>query len=395
MENAKKVEHSVDEEPGGSKKELPIDSQKEEPGGQTQESFIEQNWQTSSKNAIRSIDDLVTFYPALKDDRTALKQVVRTFHMRIPHYYLSLVVNPADASDPIRRQCIPSVDEIQESVYEDIDPLGEEKTSPTPCLVHRYPDRALLLVTSRCFMYCRHCTRKRLWQKNIPEPSLKDLEISLTYVKENKQIREVVVSGGDPLTLGTERLDYILSSLSKIHSLEVIRIGTRAPVVLPSRIDESLCRTLDKYENLWINVQFNHPREVTEASISACKKLQRCGIPLSNQSVLLKGVNDSVEVMTELCHRLQSIRVRPYYLYQCDPVVGASHFRTSVWKGIELIEKMRGHTSGMCIPHFVVDGPEGRGKIPLGPQYLLSASDDMITLRNYKNEIFTYYNPKG
>lgn len=386
MDNAKKEVHPVDEEPGGSKKD--------EPGGYKHGSVIEDNWQSAYKNSIRSIDELASFLPSFKEEKAPLKQVVKAFHMRIPHYYLSLIEDFSNAADPIRRQCIPSPDEIRETGYESIDPLGEEKDSPTPCLVHRYPDRVLLLVTGRCFMYCRHCTRKRLWQKNIPEPTLKDMEEALVYVKENKQIREVIVSGGDPLMLPTERLDYILSSLARIENIQVVRIGTRAPAVLPARVDESLCRTLEKYEKLWINVQFNHPREITEQATYACRKLQRSGIPLSNQSVLLRGINDTPEIMTELCRKLQGIRVRPYYLFQCDPVVGAAHFRTSIWKGIGIIEKMRGHTSGMCVPAFVVDGVEGRGKVPLSPQYLLATSEEAVLLRNYKNEVFWYYNPK-
>jgi lysine 2,3-aminomutase len=194
--------------------------------------------------------------------------------------------------------------------------------------------------------------------------------------------------------LATERLDYILSSIARIKSIETIRIGTRALVVLPQRIDESLCKVLKKYENLWVNTQFNHPLEVTPYAIEACRKLQSCGIPISNQSVLLKGINDDTNLMISLCQKLQSIRVRPYYLYECDPVIGASHFRTSIWKGIEIIERMRGYTSGMCIPNFVVDGPEGKGKIPIGPNYLLSISPEGVTLRNYNNETFFYYNPK-
>jgi lysine 2,3-aminomutase len=243
-------------------------------------------------------------------------------------------------------------------------------------------------------MYCRHCTRKRLWRCRIPEPTLKDIDLALSYVRQNREIREVIISGGDPLTLPTEKIDYILSSIAEIKNVEVIRIGTRAPVVLPQRIEDNLCKVLEKYENLWVNTQFNHPEEITPQAISACRKLQRCGIVLSNQSVLLKGINDNVKTMLELCRKLQAIRVRPYYLYQCDPVVGAHHFRTSVLRGMDILENMRGYTSGMCIPTFVVDGIDGRGKIPISPNYVLSQSPDGLTLRNYKNETFFYYNPK-
>jgi len=369
------------------------DAIKEEPGGSNKKCCQVQDWNTEYKNSIKSIDELVKCIPLGPFEKQVLRIVSKTYHLRITPYYLSLISNIFDANDPVRRQCIPSIEEIKENAHDSIDPLAEEKTSPQSCLVHRYPNRVLLIVTGRCFMYCRHCTRKRLWQKNQLEPTLKDIDKALDYVRLNPQIREVVVSGGDPLTLATERLDYILHSISKIKSVEVIRIGSRAPVVLPQRIDDSLCSMLEKYQNLWMNVQFNHPREITPESEEACRKLQKRGIVLSNQSVLLKGINDDPEVMKELCHKLQSIRIRPYYLFQCDPVVGASHFRTSVFKGVDIIEKMRGYTSGMCIPTFVVDGIEGKGKVPLSPNYLVSLSPEGLTLRNFKNEIFFYNNP--
>jgi lysine 2,3-aminomutase len=243
-------------------------------------------------------------------------------------------------------------------------------------------------------MYCRHCTRKRLWKQKSFEPSEKEIDAALAYVREHKEIREVVVSGGDPLTLCTEKLDYILSAVSRVENVEVVRLGTRTPVVMPERVDEELCETLGKYEKLWINVQFNHPREITQQSTEACRKIQKQGIPMSNQSVLLKGVNDDPETMKELCQKLQSIRVRPYYLFQCDPVSGAEHFRTSVWRGVEIIEKLRGHTSGMCVPTFVIDGIDGHGKIPIGPNYMVSMSPEGVTLRNYNFETFFYHDPK-
>jgi lysine 2,3-aminomutase len=314
--------------------------------------------------------------------------------MSITPYYFSLIENPNDEDDPIRKQCVPTVSELKDDFTEEVDPLSEEETSPVSCLVHRYPDRALLIVSNRCFMYCRHCTRKRIWKNNLPQPTLKEINKALEYVKANKKIREIIVSGGDPLRLSSQKINTILAAIARCENIEAIRIGTRAPVVYPSRIDEELCKVLSKYKNLWINVQFNHPREVTVQSEEACRKLQRCGIPISNQSVLLKGINDDPKTMLELCHKLQSIRVRPYYLFQCDPVIGTSHFRTPVFKGTQIIEKMRGHTGGMCVPTFVVDGIKGKGKIPLGPNYLVSTSEDGLKLRNYKNEVFFYPNPK-
>ncbi len=355
----------------------------------------EKEWLALYKSSIRSVEDLSKFITLDEKDVKNIKQVSKQYNMRIPEYYFSLIKEPQNLKDPVRMQSIPDACEIDENFHESIDPLGEEKTSPVRCLVHRYPDRALLIVTNNCFMYCRHCTRKRIWRKSIPEPSLKELEQALEYVKSNKSIREIIISGGDPLTLSTERLDYILASVAKIKNIDVIRIGTRAPVVLPQRIDDSLCKVLGKYDNLWINTQFNHPNEITAQSTKACRKLQKAGIPLSNQSVLLKGINDTPEIMMQLCHKLQSIKVRPYYLFQCDAVVGVSHFRTSVWRGVEIIEKMRGHTSGMCVPTYVIDGEDGKGKIPIGPQYLISMTSEGVVLRNYKNECFFYYNPQG
>jgi lysine 2,3-aminomutase len=347
------------------------------------------------KKLIATADQLAKFINFDATTLKALNEIIKQYHMLIPPYYFSLIKDLNDENDPIRKQCVPALEELFSNSLEKEDPLGEKKTSVTNILVHRYPDRVLLLSTSRCFMYCRHCTRKRLWQNDDVEPSLAEIRSSLDYVREHKEIREIIISGGDPLTLNQERLDWILEDASSIEHVQSIRIGTRTPVVFPERITKSLCRMLGKYDKLWINMQFNHPREITPESTAACRMLQKSGIPLSNQSVLLKGINDSVEVMKELCQKLQAIRVRPYYIFQCDEVVGASHFRTSVFKGIEIIEHLRGHTSGMCVPRFVVDGPNGKGKIPLDPQYLLSMTPDKVVLRNYNNEVFEYHNPQS
>jgi len=378
MAVAKKIVNTLDEEPGGCSNSI----------------ISEEDWRIAEKNSFKNIEDLQQNMFLSSNDISALKPVVKKYHMRITPYYLSLVQNPFNSQDPIRKQCVPSLEELYDTEEDTLDPLGEEKTSPIPCLVHRYPDRVLFVVTGRCFMYCRHCTRKRLWKNKNCEPTLKELELGFQYIKDNPQIREVVVSGGDPLTLPTKKLDYILSNLARLGNIQAIRIGTRTPVVFPQRIDEPLCAMLEKYSSLWINVQFNHPREITPESTEACRKLQRCGIPLNNQSVLLKGVNDDPQVMIELCHKLQSIRVRPYYLFECDPVVGASHFRTPVGKGIEIIKKMRGYTGGMCVPTFVVDGIDGRGKVPLNPDYLVSINDDEVVLKSYNGEVFRYRNPR-
>ncbi len=341
-----------------------------------------------SKEIYNTLEDISEVIPI--EDMESLEEVSRKFNVRIPNHYLSLIDLNNLENDPIYKQCMPSVEELEFSPVESADPLGEESMSPVSCLVHRYPDRVLLLVTGTCFMYCRHCTRKRLWEKGSCPTEDGELEKAFDYIRSTSSIREVVVSGGDPLTLSNSKIDWILSRLSEMDHIEVIRIGTRAPVVYPNRITESLCRILEKYEKLWVNVQFNHPSEIVEESILACKELQRCGIPVSNQSVLLRGINDDPEVMKELCQKLQSIRIRVYYLFQCDPVIGAHHFRTSVLKGIEILEYMRGHTSGMCIPTFVVDGVEGHGKVPVSPNYLLSMSEKGVLLRNYENKVFFY-----
>lgn len=348
------------------------------------------NWTDADKRSIKDPDELFRFISMSNREKQFLRTVVGLYRMRIPEYYFSLIKNRDDPNDSIRMQCVPSPDELAERICELSDPLEEEKTSPTSFLVHRYPDRVLLLVTNRCFMYCRHCTRKRLWKNENFDISSRELDNALDYVRIHKNIREIVISGGDPLTLSTDKIDDILSRISKISHVAVTRIGTRAPIVLPKRIDDGLCAVLERYDNLWVNIQFNHPREITTQSIAACRKLQKCGIPLSNQSVLLKGVNDSFKVMKELCQKLQAIRVRPYYLFYCDPVVGAGHFRTQLFKGVEILKKMQGNTSGMCLPNFVVDGIEGKGKVPISANYLISQSREGVFLRNYKDEIFFY-----
>ncbi|MBN3040909.1 MAG: KamA family radical SAM protein [Candidatus Omnitrophica bacterium] len=349
-----------------------------------------QSWKIEYQLALKNYADISEVFSLPQDQSPKLREVIRKYKMRIPYYYLSLIQNIHNEKDPVRKQCLPSVDELENNSQMMSDPLNEEGTSPVSCLVHRYPDRALLLVTGRCFMYCRHCTRKRLWDEKIPEPTLKDFEKAVSYIKENPSIREIIISGGDPLTLSTERIERILKSLSRIKHIQVMRIGTRAPVVFPQRIDDEICSVFRQYSNLWINVQFNHPQEISPQSIEACRKLRLSGISLSNQAVLLKGINDSPQIMTKLCQKLQQIGVRPYYLFQCDPVVGTNHFRTPVWKGVEIIEKMRGHTGGMCVPTFVIDGIGGKGKIPVGPNYIQAVTEGAVKLRNYNNETFWY-----
>ncbi len=312
--------------------------------------------------------------------------------MAITPYYASLI-DKNNTSCPIRKQAIPTELELQKSSCDMEDPLHEDKDSPVPGITHRYPDRVLLLVTDQCSMYCRHCTRRRIAGSNDKHLPMKQIEKAIKYIKNNSTIRDVLISGGDPFCLSDSRLDFILSKIKAISHVEVIRIGTRTPVVLPQRITDSLIETLKKYHPLWINTHFNHPKEITPEAIKACNKLSDAGIPLGNQSVLLKGVNDCPHIIKNLVQKLVSFRVRPYYLYQCDLSNGIEHFRTSVARGIEIIESLRGHTSGFAVPTYVIDAPGGGGKIPVNPQYLISQSQDKVVLRNYEGMITTYQEP--
>lgn len=303
-------------------------------------------------------------------------------------YYLSLATY--DYSDPILRQLCPSIEELREDENVLDDPLAEEKNSPVPGIVHRYSDRVLMLTTNVCFMNCRHCTRKRLWKAGRFVYKEQEIKAMVDYIQKNPQIKDVVLSGGDPLTLSNALLDEILGRLRAVQHVEIIRIGTRAPVVYPQRIDEGLIKVLKKYRPIWLNTQFNHGNEITDQSTFAVNRILEAGIPVNNQSVLLKGINDNVEAITNLCRRLLTIGVRPYYLFHCDPASGTAHFRTSISKGIEIIEKMRGRVSGLAIPNFVVDAVNGGGKIPLQPNYLVFRQEDKIVLRNYKWQQFEY-----
>ena len=264
-----------------------------------------------------------------------------------------------------------------------LDPLHEDEDSPAPGLTHRYPDRVLFLITDMCSMYCRHCTRRRVAGENDRARSREDIDACIEYIRKTPQVRDVVLSGGDALCVSDKMLEYIISELRKIEHVEIIRIGSRTPVVMPMRITDELCSMLKKYHPIWLNTHFNHPKEVTPEAIEACRKLADAGIPLGNQTVLLRGVNDDVHVMRNLVHKLVKSRVRPYYIYQCDLSLGIGHFRTPVAKGIELIESLRGHTSGYAVPTFVVDAPGGGGKTPVMPQYVISQTPNKVILRNY------------
>lgn len=351
------------------------------------------DWRWQFRHRVTTLEELDKVVPIAKSEWAQRQEVLKDFRMGITPYYLSLI-DAGNPNDPILRQVVPLHDEyVYRNVGEE-DPLGEENFSPVPGITHRYPDRVLMVISNQCAIYCRYCTRKRI----MYEDAVADVEIDrmVDYIAKTPTVRDVVVSGGDPLNNSTSKLEYILSKLRAVPHLEIIRIGTRVPVALPQRIDDELCAMLEKYHPLWMNVHFNHPRELETPEVAtALNKLSRAGIPLNNQSVLLKGVNDSVEIQKNLVHALMRRRVRPYYLYQCDPIRGGDHFRTSIAKGIEIIEGLRGHTSGLAIPTYVVDAPGGGGKIPVSPQYMLSYDQEQgrAILRNFKGKVYEYLEP--
>lgn len=350
------------------------------------------DWRWQSQNAIRSVRQLRELLPFSQEELEAIGDLEAEYKQAIPPYYFSLI-NPEDPNDPIRLQSVTSPLEAQNpSGFELEDPLEEDKDSPVPGLTHRYPDRALVVTTHVCTMYCRFCTRKRATMVRGGWDAIsRDDERMIEYIRNHSEIRDVIVSGGDPLTLPVPKLKFFLDNLAAIKHVDVIRIGTRVPVTLPQKLyDESLVELLASAEKVWIQTHFNHPREITPEAARVCKALLRAGMPVNNHTVLLKGVNDSLETMRGLMRALLRIKVRPYYLFHCDPVIGAGHFRTSVWKGLEIMEGLRGHMSGLGIPTYVVDSPHGGGKIPLMPNYLVSASDDAVVLRNYEGMLIRY-----
>jgi lysine 2,3-aminomutase len=350
------------------------------------------DWKWQFRNRITTVEELVTFIPLSAKEKAQLKLVTAKYPLSVSPYYLSLI-NIYDPDDPIRKEAIPSFEEITLGSIGFEDPLGEKRDSVVPGLVHRYPDRILMVLTDICPMLCRHCTRKREWHNGGWVRTPGEIKTMLDYIRRHKTIRDVIISGGDPLTLSTRRLEDVISKLRQIDHIEIIRIGTRFPVVLPQRIDDELCSMLSKYGPIWLNTQFNHPRELTPESAAACDRLLRAGVPVSNQSVLLRGINDNVETQTKLCNGLLKIKVRPYYLFQCDEVQGTEHLRTPVETGIKIIEGMRGHTSGLAIPAFVIDLPEGGGKVPLQPNYVLTQTKEDMVLRNYQGRFVWYRNP--
>lgn len=341
-----------------------------------------EQWKEMIRNSIHTVDQLVEKF-GLK--REVAEKLDKFFQARINPYYLSLIKYKGD---PIWLQCVPDEKEL-EDINAKEDPLDEDNMSPVPNIVHRYPDRVLFLVNSQCGLYCRFCTRKR--KVGNPEKiSMKTLESAFEYIAKRTEISDVILSGGDPLMLTDFMLERILIRLREIKHIQIIRIGTRMPCVLPQRITQKLCNMLKKYHPIYINTHFNHPSEITEESSRACAMLADAGIPLGNQAVLMKGINDDAETIKELFKKLLTIRVKPYYLYQADITKGTNHFRTPLSKGLEIMDKLRGHISGLAVPYFVIDSPGGGGKIPLLPEYVVAKMDDRIILRNYKYDIFEY-----
>lgn len=338
-------------------------------------------WQL--RNAIRSSEDVARLLPLAPAERASIDRLGRLYRFSVTPYYFSLI-DPEDPHDPVRRMIIPSVEEEADLSTGEVDPLAEKADQVAPGLTHRYPDRVLFVVTSFCTSYCRFCIRKRNWRGSDAARDYAEVDRSLAYIRAHPEIRDVLVSGGDPLTLPPAQLDYVLAGLRAIPHVEIVRIGSREPVMLPMRITPELVEVLERHSPLWINTHFNHPNEITEESRAGIERLLRAGIPVNNQSVLLRGVNDSVETMLALVRGLVRIKVRPYYLYHCDDVKGALHLRTSVRRGIEILEGLRGHTTGFAVPTYVVDAPDGGGKIPLMPNYLVSQGESSLVLRNFE-----------
>ncbi len=350
------------------------------------------DWHWQLQNRIETIDDLKKFVTLTPEEEDGVIKCLDALRMAITPYYLSLI-DLDNPDDPVRKQAIPTEKELYHSAADLEDPLHEDTDSSVPGLTHRYPDRVLFLVTDQCSMYCRHCTRRRFAGQNDGSVPEDQVEQCLEYVRNHPEVRDVLLSGGDALCISDEKLEYIISNLRAIPHVEIIRIGSRTPVVMPQRITDELCDMLKKYHPIWLNTHFNHPQEVTPEAAEACAKLANAGVPLGNQTVLLAGVNDCVHVMKELVHKLVKMRVRPYYIYQCDLSLGLEHFRTPVSKGIEIIEGLRGHTSGYAVPTFVVDAPGGGGKTPVMPNYVISQTPGKVILRNYEGVITTYTEP--
>ncbi len=350
-----------------------------------------QDWRWQIRHRIRTFEQLAQAFPALQRN-TRIAEVAAKYPLAITPYYLSAILKP-DYSDPVFSQAVPQSRELLDPAFLHADPLEEEQDMPVPGLIHRYRDRALLMTTTMCSMYCRHCTRKRMAGTRECTISVEQLRRATEYLKAHPEITDVILSGGDPLTMSTSLLERIVQAVRAVPSVEIIRIGTRTPVVLPQRITDELVKMLAKYHPVWINTHFNHPQELTPESRAALAKLANAGIPLGNQSVLLRGINDDPRVMETLCRGLVRERVRPYYLFQCDLVRGVEHFRTPISRGIEIMEYLRGRLSGLAVPTYVVDAPHGGGKLPLLPNYIVSVSPTHTVLRNFEGMLINYPEP--
>ena len=348
------------------------------------------DWRWQFQNAIRDVRALDTIIRLSDNERQAMMHPSGDLPVAVTPYYASLL-DPDDPFAPLRRSVVPVVDECLHTKGEEEDPLCEDADSPVPGIVHRYPDRVLFLVTDICSTYCRYCTRSRIFgRQHQCFIDTAKWERALAYIESNPNIRDVLLSGGDPLTLSDDRLEWLLSRLKEIPHVELVRIGTKVPAVLPQRITPALVSMLKKYHPLWMSIHVTHPDELTPEMSAACIRLADAGIPLGSQTVLLSGINDSVSTMTRLVHGLLQIRVRPYYLYQCDPIPGSSHFRTPISKGLEIIQGLRGHTTGYAVPTYVVDAPGGGGKIPLLPEYAIGWDKGDLMMRNYEGNVFRY-----
>jgi lysine 2,3-aminomutase len=351
------------------------------------------NWIWQVKHRITSVDTLSKWFPLTEKDKSDIGQCLKLFRMGITPYYLSLI-NPDDPDDPVKKQCIPSIMETYPCGDDQTDPLNEDGDSPVPHIVHRYPDRVLFLVTLKCSTYCRHCTRRRFVGEGDRIIGEAALQTALKYIRRHTEVRDVLISGGDPLVMATEKLEHIIQGLRDIPHVDIVRIGTRVPVVMPMRITDELLDMLKKYQPIWINTHFNHPNEITPASSKACRKIADAGIPLGNQTVLLRGVNDNTTVMKDLMYKLVHNRVRPYYLYQCDLSRGISHFRTTVETGVKIVHDLQGFISGFAVPKFVIDAPGGGGKVPINYNYQISHNEKEYVFENYEGKIYRYPEPE-
>jgi lysine 2,3-aminomutase len=350
------------------------------------------DWKWQVAHRITTADEIAGFLGMGDAERDDVGQCLAAFRMAVTPYYAALI-DPSDPDDPIRKVCVPSIQETAPCENDMADPLGEVRDSPVPHIVHRYPDRVLFLVTLRCSTYCRYCTRRRVVGEEDRIISESALKAALGYIRSHPEIRDVLISGGDPLVMGTEKLERIISGLRAIPHVDIIRIGTRVPVVLPMRITEELLSMLKKYQPIWINTHFTHPREITAESARACTAIVDAGIPLGNQTVLLRGINDRAETLKELFLKLVHLRVRPYYLYQCDLSRGIGHFRTTVDEGIDIMHALTGNISGYAVPKFVIDAPGGGGKVPINYNYVISKDDREVVMENFRGEIYRYPQP--